>query len=487
MTLVTGISKVDLLGVGPLLAIGLGGLILLLVDVFNSRKWARALFAAGILLLAMVLNSKIVPLVAGGKTIFNGLWFMDPFTLGFSALIILAAFLALLLSWQYEESEGIEAPGEYYSLFLMTTAGALVFIASAELITFFVGLEIMSMGAYAMCGSALGRRQSSESALKYFLLGSFSSAFMLYGIALFYGLTGSTSVAAVTLLPQANPAILFLATGLIIFGLIFKIGLVPFHFWVPDVYQGAPTPVTAFMASVIKIAAVGGALRIIWTVFGAEIGLWQGAVWLVAVLSMVVANLIALRQRSLKRMLAYSSIGHAGYMLMGILSPGAVASGGSAIFFYLIAYTLMTIGAFAVVQIASTGNEAIDSDDITNLNGFADRQPVLAAVMTLFMLSLAGLPPGMAGMLGKFYIFNAAIHAQFVGLAIVGVLCSAVSCYYYLRVVVAMYFVPSENPTTVGQVSLGIKACLLICAVGILLLGLFPASIYDGSSWIFLK
>jgi len=371
----------------------------------------------------------------------------------------------------------------------------MIFASSAELITMFLGLETMSMALYCLCGAALGRRRSAESALKYFLLGSFSSAFLLYGIALLYGLTGTTSIPAIAgSLAGADQSILFFSLGLMLVGLIFKLGAVPFHFWAPDVYEGAPTPVTAYMACVIKASAVVAALRVLWVGFGGQIVFWSGAVWLIAVLTMVIGNLAALRQRGLKRMLAYSSVAHAGYLLVAFLAHGVELGGGAAILYYLIAYTFMTMGAFAIVLSVTgqasgdqpgekLGGDVLQSDDISRFNGLGYRRPVVAIVMSLFMLSLAGIPPGMAGLLGKVYIFTAAVKAQYVGLAIIGVLASAISCYYYLRVIVAMYFLEGESVTAPARVDASATPAFVgavgVCAIGVVYLGLNPEPFYE--------
>ncbi|MCB0337883.1 MAG: hypothetical protein KDD62_16310, partial [Bdellovibrionales bacterium] len=243
-----------------------------------------------------------------------------------------------------------------------------------------------------------------------------------------------------------------------------------------------PTPITAYMACVIKAAAVTVAMRVFWILFGDYTELWAGAVWLVAVLTMFIANVIALRQRSLKRMLAYSSIAHAGYLAMALLN---VDSGGPAILFYLVVYTLMTMGAFGIVLLVSNRfPDSKSADDITRLNGFAYKNPVLAFMMTIFMLSLAGIPPAMGGMLGKFYIFNAAIEADYVGLAIIGVLCAAIACYYYLRVIVAMYFIEPDNDQPALVVDLGVGGMLALCALAVIGFGLFPSVLYNQASFI---
>lgn len=478
-----GVTQIDFISVAPVMVLAAGAFLILLLEVFSPARWPRALITCCTLLLAAFTAIHFVPEMAQGQSTFSGLVFADPFSSYLSFIMILGAIIAVLLGSSRIEREGIEAPGEYYALLLMATAGCLIFVSAAEFVTFFLGLEILSMALYALCASALGSRRSTESALKYFLLGSFSSAFLLYGIAILYGLTGSMHFVTMadSLASHATPTH-YVGMGLVIFGLLFKIGIAPFHFWAPDVYEGAPTSVTAYMACVVKVAAVGGALRVFWQVFGPLISVWSGVIWFAAVLTMVLGNLIALRQRSLKRMLAYSSVAHAGYILMAFLAPAEVLGGGAAILYYLVAYTAMTMGAFGIVLAVSAGES--QSDDITKLNGFSLKNPLLAALMALFMLSLAGIPPGMAGMLGKFYIFNAAVKAGYIGLVVIGVISAAISCYYYLRVIVAMYFIDPEQDAVAVPASATMLVALLFCGAGVILLGLFPSVVYEGAALV---
>ncbi|MGA1191022.1 MAG: NADH-quinone oxidoreductase subunit N [Bdellovibrionota bacterium] len=476
----------------PLLIIAGGSLAVLMIDVFMKGRSASGLLALLILFGGLGAALLVSPEYRSQEVAFNGTIFIDPFTSFISVIIIAGAILCLLMGREYLPGEGVtEARGEFASLYLMTTAGALLFVSAAEMVTLFVGLELMSMALYVLCGSALRDSASSESALKYFFLGSFSSAFLLLGIAFIYGATGTLSLVQIAAtLPEAPTGLIAIGVGLILMGVLFKIGAVPLHFWTPDVYQGAPTPVTVFMASVIKVAGVCVGLRLFWLSFGSGeyYELWARAVWFVAVLTIVVGNLVALRQRSVKRMLAYSSVAHAGYMLMGLLAP-AEFGGGPAILFYLVAYSVMTLGAFGVVMaVSSRYRDSADSDDITRFHQLSRQRPLLAALMTLFMLSLAGLPPGMAGLLGKFYVFNAAVKADFIGLAIVGVLGSAISCSYYLRVIVAMYFIPSEaSESESGEaiVTAPLAGTLAVCGVLTVWLGLQPSLLYDIVSAVF--
>lgn len=482
----------DLVLVLPVIIVSLGSLLILCGEAFIKGNWPKATVSALVLGLA-ALSGQVAALTSrAGGTLFGGFVYGDPFTLYMQLILLFGALLALLMGIDRLREQGIAASSEYYTLLLMATAGAMIFVAAAELITLFIGLEIMSLALYALCGSALSQRRSAESALKYFLLGSFSSAFLLYGIAILYGLARTTSIVALSsALGNLNGPMLYFGMGLLLVGLIFKIGAVPFHFWAPDVYEGAPTPVTAYMACVIKAAAFAAVMRVLWVGFEHVAPFWTGAIWIMSLLTMTLGNVVALRQRSVKRMLAYSSIAHAGYMMVAFLAPGAELGGGAAILFYLVAYTLMTMGAFGVVMVttgAYSNHQA--PDDISRFHGLSVVRPELAALMALFMLGLAGIPPGVAGLLGKFYVFGAAIKAHYTGLVIVAVINSAVSCYYYLRVIVAMYFIdpdPVEESLLPRPMGIPMAGALAVCAVGVLLFGIFPSLLYDSAAAVMLN
>ena len=482
--------------VSPMIVLMMTALILLLAEVCAPKGAAkgngqvRGYFMLMMLLATLCVQVFFVGFSHPASTIFGGSLYADSLALFFQFFIVLGSLLAAMIGIGTLQREGSDAPSEFYALYLMSVIGAMIFSSAAEFITLFLGLEIMSMALYCLCGSAIhgavpAMKRSAEAALKYFLLGSFSSAFLLYGVALLYGLTGSTELSVISAYAASteHATIFFLALGFVLIGIIFKIGAVPFHFWAPDVYQGSPTFVTAYMACIIKASAVAVALRVFWVAFRTEVLIWSGVIWAIAIATVVLGNVVALTQRSIKRMLAYSSIAHGGYMLTALLAPGDSFGGGPALLFYLVAYTAMTMGAFGVVLLVTAPfSDKNHPDDITRFNGLGYRRPVLAAAMTLFMLSLAGIPPGMAGLLGKFYLFSAAIKANYVGLAIIGVLMSAVSCYYYLRVVVAMYFVEAEEKDgEIKDLPAGVclTGALVICAVSVVVLGLFPSLLYD--------
>ncbi len=492
----------ELKAIAPLIILGFGAMALLIVDVVvpsGVRKGSgqiRGYIAIVTMLAALMMQFSLMsgmPQSATlSATLFHGTLYYDPISAFFTFFIILGSLMAALVGHGTTELEGTQAHAEFYALYLMSALGAIIFASAAELVTLFLGLEIMSMALYCLCGSCIhgpekAVQRSAESALKYFLLGSFSSAFMLYGIALVYGLTGSMEIATLANFSpnESQSTIYAVALGFMLVGIVFKLGAVPFHFWAPDVYQGAPTQITAFMACVIKASAVAVAMRILWVGFSSQVVIWSGVVWTVALLTMIVGNVVALTQRSIKRMLAYSSIAHAGYMLMALLAPGDNFGGGPALLFYLVSYTAMTLGSFGVVLlITAPYADKSQPDDLSRFNGLGNRRPVMAALLSLFMLSLAGIPPGMAGLLGKFYLFSAAIKANYVGLAIVGVLMSAVSCYYYLRVIVVMYFLDPEEEQIGEERKIPISICLggalALCAVAVIFVGLFPSILYDG-------
>ena len=492
------ISQVSLIAelwaVAPMIILTVGALLMLVIDVFAKGSWPRAGLAYVTVIAAMLSSLYPYDALPGGTAFYNAVY-VDSLAQFICMLISGGSLLTLMIGARGLEGEGIESRAEFLSLFLMCGVGTMIFATAADLVTLFIGLEAMSLALYCMCGAAIRLKRSAEAALKYFLLGSFSSAFLLYGIALLYGLTGSTQLETIaSRMSEIDGPIAYLAIGLLFIGFIFKIGAVPLHFWAPDVYQGSPTTVTAYMACVIKASAVVAALRTVWVAFGETtlirggiaVPVLSGAISIVAVVTMFVGNLSALRQRSMKRMLAYSSIAHAGYMLIAFLALGENFGGGAAVLYYLVAYMVMTMGAFGVVRLVA-GQHAGDemSDDIARFRSLGRRSPMVAALMSLFMLSLAGLPPGLGGLLGKFFIFNAAIQADYVGVVIFAVINSAISAYYYLRVIVAMYF--DEDPHAESshgsepalELAPAMAAALFFCALCSIALGAAPSAVHQ--------
>jgi NADH-quinone oxidoreductase subunit N len=405
----------------------------------------------------------------------------DGYALFLNLIILAVAALAILFSVEYAERTGL-AQGEYYTLLLLSTTGMMLMAAAINLMTIFLGLEILSIALYVLVGLNRAERRSGEAALKYFLLGAFASGFLLYGMALIYGQAGTTSLDGVRdyVLSQSGefPVLLTVALGLMIVGFGFKVALVPFQMWAPDVYHGAPTSVTAFMSVGAKAAGFAALGRVALYALGELHGDWVWVLAVLAALTMTVGNLAALRQTNLKRLLAYSSIAHAGYILVGVAAGSE--PGLSGVLFYLFAYAFMNVAAFAVI-ITVGRFEGSDErgETLEGFAGLAARKPGLAAVMAVFMLSLAGIPP-LAGFLGKLYVFSAAVQADLVWLAIFGVINSVISAYYYLRVVVAMYMREGEPVEAAkGPVCLALQVGTGLAALAVVALGIWPGPIMD--------
>jgi len=409
---------------------------------------------------------------------------VDRYGLFFTLLFCVASGLTLLMSMNYLELTEIKT-GDYYALVLFSTLGMVLMASATDLIVIFLGLEVMSVAAYALAGIARGESRSNEAALKYFLLGAFATGFLLFGVALVYGATGSTALPLIAQrlaqLGSEQRVLLTAGMALLIVGFGFKIAAVPFHLWAPDVYEGSPTAVTALMAVGIKAAAFAAFARIFMHTFELFAADWRGVLWVLSVLTMTVGNVTALLQRNIKRMLAYSSIAHAGYVLVGMVAGGE--AGGSAVLFYLIGYAFMTLGAFAVV--IALGWRGQPNESLDDYAGVAFRSPFLGVAMIIFMLSLAGFPP-LVGFMGKFYLFSAAVQSGYVGLAIIGVLNSLVSVYYYAGVLVRMYMVEGTTQIAAPSSRPYLFATLLLTVTGTIGLGLFPSSLFEVARQSFL-
>jgi NADH-quinone oxidoreductase subunit N len=455
---------------------GFGLLIMLLQPFIRSRHFFMflALVGAGL--------GVIGSIVAGmnGGPAFYGLIQMDTYSFFFHLLIGGVVFLVVLAADPYLERERLE-PAEFYALVLFATAGMGVLAGAQELLTAFIGLEMSSISSYVLAGYRRDALKSSEAALKYFLLGSFATAFLLYGIALVYGVTGTTELDKMA---GADPSrtLLKLGLALMLIGLGFKVAAAPFQVWTPDVYEGAPTPVTALFSAGPKAAAFALLLRI-FAMVPAATHFWFWAFWLLAVLTMFVGNLGAVVQTNVKRLLAYSSIAHAGYILVAFAAVTTLANHGrdlgaipayAAVLFYLLTYALVKVGAFTVVsQLGGKGEKLVTLDDYA---GLSTRQPVAAAVLSLFLLSLLGLPVT-AGFFGKFYVFKAAINSNLIWLAVLMAINSVIGAYYYLRVIVMMYMrEPSSEVAGMAPVRfpIAVNIVLFLTAVGTIYFGLFP-------------
>lgn len=463
-------SSVDLLRIAPELVLAAAGVLIMLFDPFATsgsiRGSGRRLADVIAILGAAGACAAIVLPAAHQGPAFGGLLSIDPFSIFFRAIVCGVALLIALGAPPYLDREGL-AHGEFLALVLFASVGMCVMASTNELVTGFVALEVSSIGSYILASYRRENRRSNEAAMKYFLLGSFASAFFLYGIALVYGATGST------ILPQVNFAVanhmlLTVGLALIFVGLGFKVAAAPFQLWTPDVYEGAPAPVTAMMSTAPKAAAFALLLRIFLSLERAN-ELWFWILWASAVATMFIGNLAAIAQFSVKRMLAYSSIAHAGYILVAFAARNQI--GTAAVLFYLASYALMKVGAFTMVAwLGGTDERYVTLDDYA---GLASARPISAACLSLFLLSLLGLPVT-AGFLGKFYIFDAALRSHLVWLAVLLAINSVIGAFYYLRVIVAMYMRPAKREFTPESVPAGIAAVLAISAAGIIYLGLFP-------------
>ncbi len=474
----------------PLTVLTAWACVLLLVDLFipKERKGITALLAALGLLVALAL---VISRAGVTTSAFNGMIMIDGFATFMSVIFLFSGLAGIAVAYDYLMRSGIER-GEYYVLLLFSIVGMMLMAAAADLIMVFLALELLSIPLYVLAGIAVPRPDSEEAALKYFLLGAFASGFFLYGTALVYGATGSTAlteIVSATVSGSVNLSFLVIGAGLILVGLGFKVAVVPFHMWTPDVYQGAPSSVTAFMAVGAKAAGFAALLRIFVLVFPPLAMDLTPVLWALAAFTMVIGNVIAIAQRNIKRMLAYSSIAHAGYIMMalvpygqGDVSSDTVASA----LFYLLAYMLTSFAAWAVViALEHNMGEGRDTDGLSleDYSGLGQKQPALAAAMTVAMLSFIGIPPTL-GFVGKFYLLRTVIEGGFPGLALIGLLTSLVSAYYYLRVVVYMYMRDGE-PVVRREPWLYFTA--LATAVGVVVLSIFSEPLFNWASQAVLK
>jgi NADH-quinone oxidoreductase subunit N len=458
----------------PVLIVAGTACLVLVLDLLPPRGTKSHL---GTVALAGLVTALLVALTrwgTGGRG-FRDMIVLDNYALFFHVVICYAAALIVLLSVDYLRRSGVET-GEYYALVLFSTSGMLLLASAGDLIVVFLAIELMSLSLYVLAGLFKRRREAGEASMKYFLLGVFASAFLLYGIALLYGATGTTSFDRLAAAVSADPRdpLVLIGAGLLLVGFGFKISSVPFHMWAPDVYEGAPTSVTALIATGSKAAVFGALIRLLAAGLRAAQPEWTVLLWVLAALTMTVGNVVAIAQSNLKRLLAYSSIAHVGYMLVGLVAGGATGAG--AILFYLLAYTFTTAGTFGVITLCErAGEEAVEVRDYA---GLGRRHPLLALALSLFLLSLVGIPP-LAGFVGKFYLFGSAIRAGFVVLAVIAVLNSAVAAYYYLRVIVYMYMRDADGSAAALAPSFAGGLALAIALIGIVVLGLRPAPFAD--------
>jgi NADH-quinone oxidoreductase subunit N len=474
----------DLSGLMPMLLPAVGGvwiLVMVALGLDHDLRWPAIYTVLFLLLSGMSAGSLLMR--GYREELFEAAVLVDPRALAFHLVFVAAALLTVLSSATHLRAEGC-GHGEFFALIQFAVAGMSMMASSENLLTIFLGLEILSISLYVLAGFTRDRVHAIEGALKYFLLGAFSTGFLLYGIALFYGASGRIDlpgIASHLASERGGPAdpLVLAAAGLLLIGLAFKVAAVPFHFWAPDVYQGSMAPVAGFMAAGTKAAAFAALIRVLDTALQDDpMRARFGAVLhVVALLTMVAGNVVALAQQNIKRMLAYSSIANAGYLLVAVIAGGG-GQGSSIVLFYLAAYTFMTIGAFSVAALVGRAGEDDQGYALSAYAGLSRRRPWLAAAMALFMLSLTGIPPT-GGFMGKFYIFKAAVDAGQYDLAIVGLLASVVSAFYYLRIVVQMYVRdpgPEAGPAALRPAeALGIAAA----AAATLWIGLFPAGLLD--------
>ncbi|HYY56982.1 MAG TPA: NADH-quinone oxidoreductase subunit N [Pyrinomonadaceae bacterium] len=492
----------------PELIVGGVAVAVMLVDAFARprQRWLTGgISLAGLAAAAAATLWMWVERAGGGLPLtshgtFNGMIVLDELRLSFTLIFLLVSALTILISMVWVKSEDLPA-GEFHSLLMFATSGMMLMASGGDLVIIFLGLEILSIATYVMAGFRRTDLRSNESSLKYFILGSFSSAFLLYGIALVYGATateaglaGTTNIneIATRINDSMYPPLLFAGAAMMLVGFGFKVATAPFHIWTPDVYEGAPTPVTAFMAAGPKAAGFASFLRVF--VFGfpfvasaASISGFAHYAWLnalvgLAIITMTVGNLAAIVQNNVKRMLAYSSIAHAGYALVGFVGAGASSDADqrsaaiASVAFYMLTYAVMNLGAFAVVTlIARDGDRRTEVEDY---NGIGFRAPALAFTLSLFLLSLLGMPLT-AGFMGKIMVFRAALDEEYYYLVVIAVLNTAISAYYYLRLIIVMFFRERTTPWTAPPVPAALAAALVITVLGVFYLGLFPGRVID--------
>jgi NADH-quinone oxidoreductase subunit N len=467
----SGIATGDFYYILPELVLTAGALVLLVADILLPRG-SKALAWVALAALGATFVS-LVPFGTAHVEVARGLIAVDQFAWFFKIVFLLAAAITVLMSIGYLRVEGA-SPGEYYFLILCATLGMMIMAGGIDLITIFIGLETMAVSFYILAGFIKPNQRSNEAAVKYFLLGAFSLGILLYGMSLMYGLSGTTNLRAMALVfaGQERDPRLVLAVILVAAGVGFKIAAVPFHMWAPDVYEGAPTPITAFLSVGSKAASFAMLLRIFLEGMPSMSGDWRPLFEALAILTMTAGNIAALTQTNVKRMLAYSSIAHAGYVLIGVV---AGPRGVTATLVYLFVYAFMQLGAFAVVVLLRRRD--VVGDALKDFSGLSARNPFAAFSMLLFMLSLGGIPPT-AGFMGKFWLFSAAIDAHYYWLAVIGVLNSAISLYYYVRIVVFMYL----KPDVIGsEPSAGpaLKLALAVAVVATIAIGIYPRFLFD--------
>ena len=469
-----GVSLSDFYYILPELVLTGGALLVLIADVLLPRDKRAAL--AWVTLLALgATGAALVPFAHTHVEVAHGLLAVDQFSLFFKVIFLGSAAITVLMSIRYLATEGAASPGEYYFLILCATLGMMIMAGGIDLVTIFIGLETMAVSFYILAGYIKPNQRSNEAAVKYFLLGAFSLGILLYGMSLMYGLSGTTNlrVMASAFVGQEKDPRLVLAVILVVAGVGFKIAAVPFHMWAPDVYEGAPTPITAFLSVGSKAASFAMLIRLFVEGMPSMATDWRMLFYVLAILTMTAGNIAAVTQSNVKRMLAYSSIAHAGYLLMGIVA--GTQRGITATLVYLMIYSFMQLGAFGVITMLRRTD--VQGDELKDFSGLAFRNPFAAFAMLLFMLSLGGIPPT-AGFMGKFWLFSAAIDAHYYGLALIGVLNSAISLYYYIRIVVFMYL-KKETSGSEPVLTPALALVIGVAVIATLVLGVYPQLLFQ--------
>lgn len=456
----------------PVLIVVAGSLLVMLCEAFFKRE--NRSYLAYISLLVLIANGAVcIKFWNKDYSYFDGNLSLSNLSLFFAIILTVATFLVILISIKYLTLQNANY-GEYYALLLFALSGMIIMVSTSDLIVIFLGLEVLSISSYALAGMRREDEKSNEAAVKYFLLGSFASAFLVFGIAMLYGATQATAIPSIVEGLRAGASmgpLGLVGLGLIIVGFGFKVAVVPFHMWTPDVYQGAPTPITAFFSVGPKAVGFAVLLRVFVPYFQDVLDsqLMHGLLWIIAAVTMIAGNLIALRQTNVKRILAYSSIAHAGYLMVAILAKDI-----QSLVFYLTAYLFMNIGAFAaIIALGKKDHEYLELEDY---KGIGFRYPWIGATFAVFLISLAGFPPT-GGFLAKFYVFSAAVRQGLVSLVIIGVLASLVSVFYYLRIIIFMYMKEPSYEVDIHMENPALFLALFLCLYGILQLGIFPGNI----------
>lgn len=464
------VIKSSVLASGPEIIVILGACVALMLSLVPRPGQGGLLAGLSLLMIALAAMMSLT-LGQHPQTAYAGMFVVDSFSTYFKMLLYLGTALTILMSTSYLTAENV-AKGEYYVLLLFALSGAMIMVSGTDLLIIYIGIELQALSIYVLVGFLTTNTRSNEAALKYVILGAFSSGLLLFGLSLFYGLTGTTQLDVMSeVLDVANTSspLLALATMFLVAGLLFKVGAVPFHMWVPDIYEGAPSPVTGFMSTVGKVAAFAVILRVLMLDLLVLDPIWRNSLVVVTVLTLATGSLAALVQTNIKRMLAYSSIAHAGFLMLGLLAGG---SGGIAsVLLYLLVFTVMNLGLFAVIILLNRGSDL--GEPIEAFTGLAKSHPGLALITMIFLLSLAGIPPT-GGFFAKFYVLVALVEANHVALAVIAVLFSTVSAWFYLRIIMLMYMSDTDHPAKV-QITPSMGLALIVTLIGTVLTGVLPA------------